>query len=176
MVGCVHVMYNKTEGMPCARQPGAQSCRSDQGTAAGKTAPTEKGASRLKTTRSFFHSPVFRKFMLSFLAAFMLPISLLFGYLDYTNRALLTREIYDIQDASVNYMRRTMDFEYARYRTFAAMLLNNADISRLRRMDYASMTPADTLRLKDVRGVLSSFAADPSVVSRIFLYMPTNGM
>lgn len=176
MAGCVHVMYNKTEGMPCARQPGAQSCRSDQGTAAGKTAPTEKGASRLKTTRSFFHSPVFRKFMLSFLAAFMLPISLLFGYLDYTNRALLTREIYDIQDASVNYMRRTMDFEYARYRTFAAMLLNNADISRLRRMDYASMTPADTLRLKDVRGVLSSFAADPSVVSRIFLYMPTNGM
>jgi AraC-like DNA-binding protein len=27
-----------------------------------------------------------------------------------------------------------------------------------------------------VRGILSSFAADPSVVSRIFLYMPANGM
>jgi hypothetical protein len=130
----------------------------------------------LKTAFSFFHSPVFRKFMLSFLAAFMLPISLLFAYLDYNQRDLLTREIYDVQDATVSYMRRTMDFEYARYRSFAAMLLNNADLNRLRRMSYASMTPADTLLLMDLRGVLSSFAADPSVVSRIFLYMPASGL
>jgi len=136
-----------------------------------------KGGQRiLKTAFSFFHSPVFRKFMLSFLAAFMLPISLLFAYLDYNQRDLLTREIYDVQDATVSYMRRTMDFEYARYRTFAAMLMNNADLNRLRRMSYAAMTPADTLRLMNLRGVLSSFAADPSVVSRIFLYMPTSGL
>ena len=130
----------------------------------------------MKNARTFFHSPVFRKFLLSFLAAFMLPISLLFAYLDYNNRTLLTREIYDIQDATVSYMRRSMDFEYARYRTFAAMLLNNADMNRMRRMTYEAITPADTLRLMDLRSVLSSFAADPSVVSRIFLYMPTNGM
>ena len=42
--------------------------------------------------------------MLSFLAAFMLPISLLFAYLDYNQRDLLTREIYDVQDATVSYM------------------------------------------------------------------------
>lgn len=130
----------------------------------------------MKNAFSFFHSPVFRKFLLSFLAAFVLPISLLFGYLDYKNRELLTREIYDIQDAAVTYMRRTMDFEYARYRTFAAMLLNNVDVNRLRRMDYQSLTAADTLRLMNLRGMLSSFAADPSVVSRIFLYMPTGGI
>lgn len=138
--------------------------------------PTVKGAVRLKNAFSFFHSAVFRKFMLSFLAAFVLPISLLFGYLEYKNRELLTREIYDIQDAAVNYMRRTMDFEYARYRTFAAMLLNNADVNRLRRMKYQDLTAADTLRLMNLRSTLSSFAADPSVVSRIFLYMPTNGI
>jgi len=114
--------------------------------------------------------------MLSFLAAFVLPMSLMFGYLDYKNRELLTREIYDIKDAAVSYMRRTMDFEYSRYRTFSAMLLNNADINRLRRLDYEDITPSDTLRLKNLRSVLSSFSADPSVVSRIFLYMPTNGL
>lgn len=130
----------------------------------------------MKTSFSFFHSRLFRKFMLSFLAAFILPMSLLFAYLEYTNRALLTRGIYDIQQTTVSHMRRTMDFEYARYRTFAAMLLNNADISRLRRMTYEQMTANDALRLMSVRSVLSSFAADPSVVSRIFLYMPANGM
>ncbi len=136
----------------------------------------EKGAFCLKSALSFFHSSVFRKYMLSFLAAFVLPIGLLFGYLDYKNHELLTREIYDIKNATVNYMRRSMDFEYSRYRTFAAMLLNNAGINRLRRMNYASMTPSDALRLKDLRGVLSSFSADPSVVARIFLFMPTNGL
>ncbi len=130
----------------------------------------------MKTAFSFFHSPVFRKFMLSFLAAFMLPISLLFAYLDYNQRDLLTREIYDVQDATVSYMRRTLDFEYARYRTFASMLLNNAELTRLRRITYQAITPADTLRLMNLRAVLSSFAADPSVVSRVFLYMPTSGL
>ncbi len=135
-----------------------------------------EGAIALKSTLSFFHSAIFRKFMLSFLAAFVLPISLVFGYLEYTNQRLLTREIYDLQETSASYIRRTMDFEFSRYRTFAATLLNNADLNSVRKKTFDALTPADALRLMDLRGVLSGFAVDSSVVSRIFLYLPTSNL
>ncbi|MDD3213780.1 MAG: helix-turn-helix domain-containing protein [Eubacteriales bacterium] len=130
----------------------------------------------MKSTFSFFHSSIFRKFLLSFLAAFVLPISLVFGYLEYTNQKLLTREIYDLQETTANYTRRTMDFEFSRYRTFSATLLNNANINSIRKKTYDELTPADALRLMDLRGMLSSFAVDSTVVSRIFLYIPASNL
>ena len=130
----------------------------------------------MKSMFFFFRSPVFRRFLLSFLAAFVIPLTLVFGYLEYTNRELLTKEIYDIQETTANYVRRTMDFEFSRYRTFSATLLNNSILNSVRKKTYDELTPSDALHLMSLRGVLSSFAVDSAVVSRIFLYMPTNGL
>ena len=124
----------------------------------------------------FFHSTVFRRFLLSFLAAFVLPITLIFGYMEYTNQRLLTREIYSVQETLTNYMRRSMDFEYSRCRTFSATLLANADLNNIRKKTYEKLTPDDALRLMSLRGVLGSFSVDASMISRIFLYFPTSNL
>ena len=130
----------------------------------------------MKPMFAFFHSHIFRKFLLSFLAAFVLPISLVFGYMQYTNQKLLTKELYAINESQVNYMRRTMDFEFSRCRTISATLLNNANLNLLRKKAYDDITPSDALLLMSLRKVLSSLAVDPTVLSRIFLYMPTSNL
>lgn len=127
----------------------------------------------MKSMSLFLHSTVFRRFLLSFLAAFVLPITLIFGYMEYTNQKLLTREIYNVQDTLTNYMRRSMDFEYSRCRTFSATLLANTDLNNIRKKTYDKLTPDDALRLMNLRGVLGSFSVDASIISRIFLYFPT---
>ena len=130
----------------------------------------------MKSVFSFFHSHIFRKFMLSFLAAFVLPISLVFGFMLYTNQTLLTQEIYSIKETQVNYIRRTMDFEFSRCRTISATLLNNSNLNILRKKTYDEITPSDTLLLMGLRKVFSSLAIDTAVMSRIFLYIPTSNL
>lgn len=124
----------------------------------------------------YFRSAVFKRFMCSYLLAFLIPMVLLFGFLYWVNARTLEEEVYSLQSTYVSQIQYTLDNEAQRFRTYAVMLANNADLKTLYRKQRDDLTASDLLRLRNLRGTMANFTASDNGISRSFLYLSSANM
>ena len=124
----------------------------------------------------YFRSAVFKRFMRSYLLAFLIPMVLLFGFLYRVNARTLEEEVYSLQSTYVSQIQYTLDNEAQRFRTYAVMLSNNADLEPLYRKQRDDLTSSDLLRLRNLRGTMANFTACDNGINRSLLYLSSADM
>lgn len=129
-----------------------------------------------KTVQQFLESPIFRRYMFSYILIIIIPLLMIPATLYSISRAVLSEQICEAQMMLVQQARRALDYEARRYNTIAVMLSNEQYLQDLMLIEQRQMGPEDALELMRARMMVSNCQASTREgTAHMQVYLRNNG-